>query len=65
LYGLAEGVRVVAVLLHPFMPETCAKALGALGEEDLSLEKASIGAVPGGRQVHELAPLFPRIERAE
>jgi methionyl-tRNA synthetase len=63
LYGLAEGLRVASVLVHPFMPEASTKVLTALERTDLSLENARIGALPGGARVGELAPLFPRIER--
>jgi len=64
LYGLAEGLRVVSVLLHAFLPESTAKLLAALGCDEVSLEAARLGAVGGGAQVGELAPLFPRIERS-
>ena len=64
LYGLAEGLRVVSVLLHAFLPESTAKLLAALGCDEVSLEEARLGAVGGGAQVGELAPLFPRIERS-
>ena len=33
LRSLAEGIRAVTVLLHPYMPETAAKLLAALGDE--------------------------------
>jgi methionyl-tRNA synthetase len=68
LYGLAEGLRVVSVLLHPYIPESAVKALSALGQDGdaaLSLEQAEIGAVPGGARVARLEPLFPRVEPAE
>jgi methionyl-tRNA synthetase len=65
LYSLAEGLRVVSLLLHPFMPEATAKLLDALGQDDRSLANATLGAVGGGTRVGELAPLFPRIERTE
>ena len=42
LRSLAEGIRAVTVLLHPYMPETAAKLLAALGEEDLALESAAL-----------------------
>jgi methionyl-tRNA synthetase len=64
LYTLAEGLRVAAVLALPFMPEACGKLLEALGADD-ALDTASIGAVPGGRKIGELAPLFPRVEAPE
>jgi methionyl-tRNA synthetase len=66
LYTLAEGLRVVSVLLHPWMPESAERLLAALGREDLSLEAAQLGAVAGGATLGELGQLFPRVEpRAE
>ena len=62
LYGLAEGLRVVSVLLHPFMPESTERLLAALDREDQSLDLARFGAVPGGATIGELAQLFPRVE---
>jgi methionyl-tRNA synthetase len=62
LYTLAEGLRVVSVLLHAFMPGKSEQLLAALGREDLSLDDARLGAVPGGANVGELGQLFPRVE---
>jgi methionyl-tRNA synthetase len=62
LYGLAEGLRVVSVLLHPFMPTSAERLLEALGRPDLSLEHARFGAVGGGASIGELGQLFPRVE---
>jgi methionyl-tRNA synthetase len=60
LRSLAEGIRAVTVLLHPYIPETVAKLLTALGEEDLALESAAFGARPGGASVGKLPQLFPK-----
>ena len=61
LRSLAEGIRAVTVLLHPYIPETAAKLLEALGEEELALDTAGFGARPGGAAVAtQLAPLFPK-----
>src|SRR5438552_193256 len=65
LYGLAEGLRAVSVLLHPFLPDSSTRLLAALGREELSFETAIFGHVGGGARVEELEPLFPRVERAE
>jgi methionyl-tRNA synthetase len=60
LASLAEGLRVVTVLLHPYMPSTTARLLGALGAPDTGFdggafaERASVGPVA------ELEPLFPK-----
>src|SRR5215213_6177408 len=58
LRSLAEGIRTVTVLLHPYIPETAAKLLEALGEPDVRLGGAAFGARPGGGSVGKLAPLF-------
>jgi methionyl-tRNA synthetase len=65
LYSLAEGLRVVSVLVHPFLPESAERLLAALGNEDLSLDGAHLGAARGGAKLGELEQLFPRVEPPE
>ena len=60
LRSLAEGLRVVTVLLTPYIPATSQKLLAALGSEDGSLDDAEFGARPGGTKVEKLPPLFPK-----
>src|SRR3954447_4129398 len=62
LYGLADGLRVVSLLLHPFMPEKTETLLATLGHESLDLDAARLGGVGGGARLGGLEPLFPRIE---
>ena len=62
LYTLAEGLRVLSVLLHPFMPASAERLLAALGHEKLGLDGATLGAVGGGARITELGQLFPRVE---
>jgi methionyl-tRNA synthetase len=62
LRSLAEGLRVVGVLLTPYIPESTEKLLAALGAPDISLDQAEYGAHPGGQPVSKLAPLFPKPE---
>lgn len=65
LRSVVEGLRVVTVLLHPYMPSSCEKLLTALGENEetrLDLAHAQLGAVSGGKSVLELEPLFPKPE---
>ncbi len=62
LRSLAEGLRVVTVLLSPYIPETADKLLGALRAPDLALAGARFGAQPGGASVERLPPLFPKPE---
>jgi methionyl-tRNA synthetase len=61
LHTLAEGLRVVTVLLAPWIPEASAKLLAALGTPDTSLESAALGARTIG-QTQPLEPLFPKHE---
>jgi methionyl-tRNA synthetase len=65
LFTLAEGLRVVSVVLHPFMPDSTERLLVALAQEDLSLERARLGAAGGGARIGELGQLFPRVETPE
>jgi methionyl-tRNA synthetase len=59
LRTLAEGVRVLAVLLWPWIPASAEKLLTPLDRVDVSYAKAQFGAdVP--ETVDELEPLFPK-----
>ncbi len=65
MYELFESIRVIAVLLAPFMPETSAKILGALGAPDASAplaERLRWGQLASGTQTRKTEALFPRIE---
>ncbi|CAN5488802.1 hypothetical protein BH20ACT19_BH20ACT19_14460 [soil metagenome] len=65
LYGLAEGMRVVSILAHPYMPDSTERLLAALGSEERSIESARLGAVPGGARIADLGQLFPKVEAPE
>jgi methionyl-tRNA synthetase len=58
LASLAEGLRVVTVALHPYMPAKTAALLDALGRPDVSDREFAAVGWDGG--VGELAPLFPK-----
>jgi methionyl-tRNA synthetase len=62
LRSLAEGLRVVTVLLTPYIPESAGKLLNALGAPASALADAEYGAHPGGQAIEKLAPLFPKPE---
>jgi methionyl-tRNA synthetase len=67
LRSLAEGLRVVTVLVHPYMPETTERLLAALGEtgpDAVSLDGARFGARAGGATVEKVPPLFPKPQPA-
>jgi methionyl-tRNA synthetase len=64
LASLIEGLRVVTVLLHPYLPAATAKLLDALGVEDRSLQAAGWGAgeATQGATIGTVQPLFPKVE---
>jgi len=64
LATLAEGLRVVSVLLHPYLPEATLKLLGGIGAPSLSFADARFGGGSIG-QVQKLEPLFPKKDAAE
>lgn len=69
LYTAAEGLRALAVLLSPVMPQSTATlwdALGAPGEVTAQplREAGTWGQLPAGTRVGTLAPLFPRVEQS-
>ncbi len=61
LASLAEGVRVVTLLLAPYLPASTERLLDALGAEDRTLAAARLGAGgSGARPIGALEPLFPK-----
>jgi methionyl-tRNA synthetase len=68
LFSLAEGLRVVTILLHPYIPATATRLLEALRWPDAELPSigdAEFGERPGGYEVEKLPPLFPKVEPGE
>jgi methionyl-tRNA synthetase len=59
LYALAEGLRVVSVLLQPWIPDASGKLLAALGADREGMP--TFGDWPGGH-VRKIDPLFPRVD---
>ena len=68
LYQSADALRVLSVVLHPFMPQSMSALWGALGQtgqpgDHPLLDIAVAGGLEPGTAVLELPPLFPRIEQ--
>jgi methionyl-tRNA synthetase len=59
LRTLAEGLRVVTVLLWPYMPPSAERLLAALGAPELDLQGAELGAGSIAR-VEPIESLFPK-----
>ena len=65
LYNLLECVRISAILLTPFMPDTCGKIFAMIGapEETRTWESAGKwGLLPAQAAVNKGDNLFPRID---
>jgi methionyl-tRNA synthetase len=59
LYNLAEGLRVITLLLHAYVPKAAEALLAALAEE--SREIAAFGSRGGGQRSERIEPLFPKL----
>ncbi|HEX9287286.1 MAG TPA: methionine--tRNA ligase subunit beta, partial [Thermoanaerobaculia bacterium] len=66
LYASAEGVRLVAALLSPFMPTTSRRICAALGApvKDVALDDLEWGRLPTGVPLAAAEALFPRVDTA-
>ena len=63
LYNLLESIRIIAVQLKPFMPDTSDKILEQLNTDISSYESIqSFGALKAGGHVGTATPLFHRID---
>jgi methionyl-tRNA synthetase len=63
LFDLADGLRVLAVLLSPFLPETAPRILEALGQErSLDFDGARAGGTAAAEGIEPAHPLFPRVD---
>ncbi|HEY7707225.1 MAG TPA: methionine--tRNA ligase [Gaiellaceae bacterium] len=63
LYALADGLRVVAVAISAYLPETAPQILRALGQpDDVEWSRVEPGLTVEAQDVGPAPPLFPRVE---
>ena len=67
LYNLAESLRIISVLISPFMPGTpkeIRRQLGIEGDDTLKTWKSlsDFGKIPAGIRVSKGEPIFPRLD---
>ena len=68
MYNLAEALRIIAILIAPFVPVTAPKIYEQLGlgkPESFFMADAVWGKLATGTKVQKCEPLFPRIEVTE
>jgi methionyl-tRNA synthetase len=70
LYGAADGIRIAAVLLAPFMPASAQRAWEQLGceeslgkIEDQRIDQLKWGDLKPGTKVGKPEPIFPRLDK--
>jgi methionyl-tRNA synthetase len=60
LGSLYEGVRVLTVLMHPYMPSSTSRLLEALGSPAIEFERGQFAERASAATVSALEPLFPK-----
>jgi methionyl-tRNA synthetase len=65
LYSAAEAIRLAALLVAPVMPDSADEIERQLGFQNWQRrwsQASEWGVIPGGQQIAQPAPLFPRAE---
>ena len=64
MHNLAEALRIVSVLIHPFMHETATKIRNQIGLEGVEAkwDEASVFDMMNGETVCKGDPIFPRMD---
>ena len=65
MYNLLESIRIIALLVAPFMPSTGEKILQILGQDSSNMAldgQDQWGGLKAGVRIEKAAPLFPRID---
>jgi methionyl-tRNA synthetase len=69
LYDSCEGLRIVTLLLYPFLPNATAKIWAALGQsgaiEKQLIDETPWGSLMPGTQIGKLEQIYPRVEKKE
>ncbi|MBZ5660616.1 MAG: methionine--tRNA ligase [Acidobacteriia bacterium] len=69
LYTAAEGLRIIAALAHPVLPQSTQKIWGQLGQagqlNDVQLDLLSWGQLKPGTKIGKPEGIFPRVEKSE
>lgn len=64
MYNIMEGVRFVAELIYPVMPDTSNRILGILGVKgEITTQDLEFGKLKAGARIAPQEALFPRVER--
>ncbi len=62
LYTTLEAIRIIAILISPFMPETAERITERLNIRSGDVSEIEFGLLPSGRKVNKGKNLFTKIE---
>jgi methionyl-tRNA synthetase len=69
LYAAAEGLRMIAVLAHPVIPDATRKIWEQLGQqgklEDVRIDQLKWGGLKPGTRIGRVEAVFPRADKKE
>lgn len=66
MYNMLESIRITALYMSPFMPETSEIVFNCLGEKVEDIKTASKwGGLKAGTEVKMCKPLFPRLKEED
>ncbi len=63
LYNLIEGIRILALMMNPFMPTTTRRVLEYLHCESSTFDGLKWGVIKSGIGIEKFSPIFPRLDK--
>jgi methionyl-tRNA synthetase len=62
IYSLLDGIRVIALMLYPFMPYFAKEVLSSLGIRENNIDSLSFGELVQSSAITKLDILFPKVK---
>ena len=65
LYNLIESIRIGAILLLPFIPDTANEILRQINTKNITLDTITFGSLETDIHINDFKPIFMRVEKNE
>ncbi len=65
LYNLIESIRIGAILLLPFIPDTANEILRQINTKNITLDTITFGSLETDIHINDFKPIFMRVEKDE
>lgn len=65
LYNLIESIRIGAILLLPFIPDTANEILRQINTKNITLDTITFGTLETDIHINDFKPIFMRVEKDE